>query len=62
MGEVCEEGQSGWDAGDELVAHDAEMGELAEEGGAFGCGCEVGVPVGVGHKEGEVGTEGVEVL
>ena len=44
------------------MAHDAEIGELAEEGGASGCGGEGGVPVAVGHEECEVGTEGMAVM
>ena len=37
MGEAREECRGGWwSAGDELMGHDAEMGELAEQGGAVG--------------------------
>ena len=61
-GEVREECRGGWGAGDELMTHDAKMGELAEQGGAFRCSSEGGVPVVVGHEEGEVGAEGVAVV
>lgn len=61
VGEVREEwgDSAGWD---ELVAHDAEMGELAEKDGAFGCDREGGVPAAGGHEEGEVGAAGVAVV
>jgi len=50
MAEVHEESQGGYGMGDELMAHDAEMHELVEEGGGFGSGCEGGVPVVVGAE------------
>ena len=63
MGEVGEESEGAvWGAGDKLVAHDAEMGELTKENGAIGCGSEGRVPVAVGHEEGEVGAEGMAVM